>query len=133
MRLGLILHRIGTPAGTDTEKEWLDPIDLLHMATVVAASILERTDIGRIAPGCQADIAAFSLKRVDYAGGITDPIGSLLMAGAGSRAALTMVDGRVLVRDGSLTACDENSIVEEANEASRRMFTAAGKAQLIAM
>jgi 8-oxoguanine deaminase len=133
MRLALILHRIGTPAGTDTEKEWLDPLDVLQMATVVPASILGRTDIGRIAPGCRADLAAFNLNRVDYAGGVTDPIGSLLMAGAWSRAALTMVDGRVLVRDGKLIEHDENSIVEEANTASRRMFTQAGKAALISV
>jgi hypothetical protein len=44
-----------------------------------------------------------------------------------------MVDGRVLVRDGNLTEHDENSIVEEANEASRRMFTNAGKAALISV
>jgi cytosine/adenosine deaminase-related metal-dependent hydrolase len=98
-----------------------------------AAPILGRTDIGQIAPGCRADIAAFSLNRVDYAGGVTDPIGSLLMAGAWSRAALTMVDGRVLVRDGNLTGHDENSIVEEANQASRRMFSNAGKAALISV
>jgi cytosine/adenosine deaminase-related metal-dependent hydrolase len=131
MRLALILHRIGTPAGTDTEKEWLEPLDILHMATTVAASILGRNDIGRIAPGCRADIAAFDLKRVDYAGGITDPIGSLLMAGSSSRAALTMVDGRILVRDGNLTSHDEDSIVDEANASSRRMFTDAGQAALI--
>jgi cytosine/adenosine deaminase-related metal-dependent hydrolase len=131
MRLALILHRVGTPPGTDTEKAWLDPIDMLHMATVVAASILERDDIGRIAPGCRADIAAFSLKRVDYAGGVTDPIGSLLMAGAWSRATLTMVDGRVLVRDGRLTSHDEESIVEEANECARRILTDAGRAASI--
>jgi 8-oxoguanine deaminase len=133
MRLALILHRIGTPADTDTEKEWLEPLDVLHMATTVAASILGRADIGRIAPDCRADIAAFSLKRVDYAGGITDPIGSLLMAGAWSRATLTMVDGRVLVRDGRLTSHDEDSIVDEANESSRRMFTDAGKGALISV
>jgi cytosine/adenosine deaminase-related metal-dependent hydrolase len=103
------------------------------MATVVAASILGRDDIGRIAPGCRADIAAFSLKRVDYAGAITDPIGSLLMAGAWSRATLNMVNGRVLVRDGRLTSRDEDSIVEEANECSRRMFTDAGKAAWISV
>jgi cytosine/adenosine deaminase-related metal-dependent hydrolase len=131
MRLALILHRVGTPPGTDTEKAWLDPVDMLHMATVVAASILERDDIGRIAPGCRADIAAFSLKRVDYAGGVTDPIGSLLMAGVWSRATLTMVDGRVLVRDGRLTSHDEESIVEEANECARRILTDAGRAASI--
>jgi 8-oxoguanine deaminase len=133
MRLALILHRIGTPAGTDTEREWLEPVDVLRMATTVAASILGRDDIGQIAPGYRADITAFSLKRVDYAGGITDPIGSLLLAGAWSRAALTMVDGRVLVRDGRLTSQDEDGIVEEANESSRRMFRQAGKAALISM
>jgi 8-oxoguanine deaminase len=133
MRLGLILHRIGTPAGADTEKAWLSPLDMLQMATTVAASILGRDDIGRIAPGCRADIAAFNLKRVDYAGGITDPIGSLLMAGSWSRATLTMVDGCVLVRDGRLTSHHEDSIVDEANESSRRMFTDAGKGALISV
>lgn len=133
MRLALILHRIGTPAGTDTEREWLEPADVLHMATTVGASVLHRDDIGRIAKGCRADIAAFSLKRVDYAGGVTDPIGSLLMAGAGGRAALTMVDGRVLVRDGRLTSQDENGIVDDANESSRRMLAGAGKAELISV
>jgi 8-oxoguanine deaminase len=131
MRLGLILHRIGTPASADTERAWLQPLDMLHMATTVAASILGRDDIGRVAPGCRADIAAFNLKRVDYAGGITDPIGSLLMAGSWSRTTLTMVDGCVLVRDGLLTSHDEDSIVDEANESSRRMFTDAGKGALI--
>jgi hypothetical protein len=43
-----------------------------------------------IAPGSRADIAAFSLNMVEYAVGITDSIGSLLMAGAWSRATLTM-------------------------------------------
>lgn len=85
MRLALILHRIGTAPGTDTESEWLAPDDVLHMATTEAAAVLGRDDIGRIEKGCRADIAAFDLKRVDYAGGVTDPIGSPLMAGAGAR------------------------------------------------
>jgi hypothetical protein len=42
-----------------------------------------------------------------------------------------MVDGRVLVRDGRLTSHDEDSIVDDANESSRRMFTDAGKGALI--
>jgi cytosine/adenosine deaminase-related metal-dependent hydrolase len=133
MRLALILHRIGTPAGTCTEKEWLEPLDVLHMATTVAASTLRRDDIGRIAPGYRADIAAFSMKRVDYAGGVTDPIGSLLMAGAWSRATLTMVDGRILVRDGRLMSHDEEQIAEEANASAKGLLSKAGKADLVAM
>jgi len=82
-----------------------------------------------IAPGSRADTAAYSLNMVEHAVGITDPIGSLLMAGAWSRAALTMVDGHAVVRDGTLTRHDEKSIVHERNKA-RRMFTSAGKAAL---
>ena len=132
MRLALILHRIGTAPSTDTEQEWLAPFDVLNMAARVGASILGRDDIGVIAPARRADIAAFSLRRVDYAGGVTDPLGALLMAGSWSRASLTMVDGRVVVRDGKLVSKDEPRIVEDANESSRRMLAAAGRAELIA-
>jgi cytosine/adenosine deaminase-related metal-dependent hydrolase len=126
MRLAMILHRIGTPPDTDTEREWLEPADLLDMATRTGAEILGRDDIGVIAKGRRADITAFSMNRVDYAGGVTDPLGNLLMAGCLSRAAFTMVEGRVVVRDGKLTEYDEDRIVEEANESSRRMFAKAG-------
>jgi hypothetical protein len=52
MRLALILHRIGTPAGIDTEKEWLDPLrcaaDGDGSARVNSRAHRHRTDSARL-------------------------------------------------------------------------------------
>ena len=74
----------------------------------------------------RADITAFKLDRVDYAGALTDPLGALLMAGSWSRASLTMVDGRIVVRDSVLTTDDETGIAAEGNQSIRRLLAAAG-------
>jgi 8-oxoguanine deaminase len=122
LRLALILHRIGTPPGTDTDRAWLAPYDALLMATRNGARILGRDDIGSLEPGKMADLAAFKLDRVGYAGCVSDPLGALLLAGSDPYADLTMVGGRTVVRDGKLVSDDEPMIVERANAAARLML-----------
>jgi len=122
LRLALILHRIGTPSGTDTDKAWLAPYDALLMATRNGARILGRDDIGALAPGKMADLAAFKLDRVGYAGCVSDPLSALLMAGSDPYAHLTMVGGRIVVRDGKLLSAHEPTIVEKANHAARALL-----------
>ena len=120
LRLAGLLHRVGASDG-DPAREWLAPDDVLHMATTDAARLLGRADIGRIAPGLRADLAAFDLQGIDLAGGVEDPIGGFLLAGSAPRAQLTMVDGRVVVRDGALVDADEAAIAAATRDASRRL------------
>jgi 8-oxoguanine deaminase len=122
LRLALILHRIGTPVGTDTDRAWLAPYDALLMATRNGARILGRDDIGSLEPGKMADLAAFKLGRVGYAGCVSDPLDALLLAGSDPYAYLTMVGGRTVVRDGKLVSDDEPMIVERANAAASLML-----------
>lgn len=122
LRLALVLHRIGTPPGTDTSRAWLSPYDALLMATRNGARILNRTDIGALASGKQADLAAFRLDRVGYAGCVSDPLSALLLAGCDPYAHLTMVGGRIVVREGRLLSDDEPTIVAGANAAARRLL-----------
>ena len=122
IRLGLILHRIGTTPGTDTEEDWLSPADVLWMATREGARVLGRDDIGAIAPGMIADITAFRLDRVDCAGGLADPLGALLMASSWSRATLTLAAGKPVVRDGELAGANETVIASDANRATARLL-----------
>jgi cytosine/adenosine deaminase-related metal-dependent hydrolase len=127
MRLALLLHRVGTPAGTDTERSWLSPYDVLLMATRNGAAILGRDDIGQISPGKAADIAAFKLDRVGYAGTWRDPLGALLLAGCDPYAHLTMIDGRIAVLNGQLVAADEQRIVSDAHRATESLLRKSGK------
>lgn len=127
MRLALLLHRIGTPLGTDTETAWLSPYDVLLMATRNGAAILGRTDIGQISVGKAADIAAFKLDRVGYAGTWRDPLGALLLAGCDPYAHLTMANGCIVVLNGQLISADEKRIGLDAHRATEFLIRNSGK------
>jgi len=127
MRLALLLHRIGTPAGSDTEECWLSPYDILLMATRNGAAILGRSDIGQISTGKEADIAAFKLDRVGYAGTWRDPLAALLLAGCDPYAYLTMTSGRVVVFNGQLVSFDEKRILADAYAATETLIRNSGK------
>jgi cytosine/adenosine deaminase-related metal-dependent hydrolase len=121
LRLALLLHR----AGGDAPADWLEPADALDMATRVAARTLGRGDIGSIAPGMRADLAAFDLSGLDCAGALDDPAGGFLLAGTRTRAKLVMVEGRVVVRDGRLATGDEARIAARTRERSRALLARA--------
>jgi cytosine/adenosine deaminase-related metal-dependent hydrolase len=92
--------------------------DLLAMATVNGAVAAQwGGEIGRIAPGCLADLAAFSLKRTREP--VLDPdtplLDAFLARANGADVRLTMVGGRVLYRDGRFA---DPSLMEAAETAA---------------
>jgi 8-oxoguanine deaminase len=111
VRLALLLHRANNPDAST----WLAPEDAVAMATRDAAGIIRRPELGAIVPGMRADLAAFDMSGLDCAGSLHDPLAGLLLAGTGTRARLTMVDGRVCVRDGRLVTGDERDIAAQTN------------------
>jgi 8-oxoguanine deaminase len=89
--------------------------DALHTATRGGAQVLGRNDIGHLAPGMCADFALFDLRTLGFAGGaVHDPVASLLLC-ASPPAAYTVVNGRVVVRQGQLTTVDLGPLVEQHN------------------
>jgi 8-oxoguanine deaminase len=127
VRLGLLLHRTNNGDDAGARAEWLTPYDALLMATRDGARILGRDDIGQLAPGMAADIIAYDMRRVAYAGGMTDPLGGLLMGGWDAGTTLTVVGGKVLVRDGRLQHLKEQAVVEKANAVAARTLERAEK------
>lgn len=127
MRLAMMLHRIGGYEDTEPAEQWLTPADVLWMATRGGARAIGRSDIGELAPGKAADVAAFPLRRLSLAGAVLDPLAALLMAGSDPYAALTIVNGRVRVRDGHVVDVDEMRALDGANIAAQRLLDAAQK------
>lgn len=113
LRLAAVLHRVNSEEAD--RSDWMTPYDALLMATRVGAQILGRDDIGAIAPGKGADIAAFDLRRLCYVGSLADPLGGLIVAGTEPDAALTMIAGRIVVRDGQLKTGSEADIIANGN------------------
>ena len=122
LRLAYLLHRVAGGEGAVPWESWLSPYRLLTLATRDSADCLGWSKIGRLATGCRADLTAFRLSGVAYAGAPRDPLATLLLTGDNDRAALTMTDGRVLVRDGALLDQDEAALQHATDAATNRLI-----------
>jgi cytosine/adenosine deaminase-related metal-dependent hydrolase len=121
LRLVHLVHRLaGVQPGYPPDR-WLTPHDVLWMATREGAAILARDDIGRLTPGAAADAVLIDLRQVGYAGGLHDPLGTLVMAGDATVVDTTIVNGAIVVRDGRLTRVSQARVVEDANRMSAAM------------
>jgi 8-oxoguanine deaminase len=125
-RQALLLARVRRslePFGCDVGPSEMIARDALALALATrgGAQVLGRPDIGHVAPGMCADLALFDLGTVAFAGGaVHDPVASLLLC-ASPQAAHTIVNGRVVVRDGRLTTVDLGPLVERHNAHARAL------------
>ena len=104
-RQALLLQRVGF--GVDA----LSAREALELATRGGARVLGRDDVGHLAPGMAADVVAFDLNDVGFAGSEHDPLAALVFC-APTRADLSIIHGRVVIRDGRLATVDLPPIVE---------------------
>jgi 5-methylthioadenosine/S-adenosylhomocysteine deaminase len=86
---------------------------VLHMATLNGARALGWDDeIGSLAPGKQADIAAIDLRR-PHLTPLYDPISHLVYAASGNDVSQVWVAGRPVVVDGRVVTVDVASVITE--------------------
>ena len=113
-RQALLLARLGGDASA------LSARDALEMATLGGARALGRDDIGSVAPGFAADFVAFAIDGLRHAGALHDPVAALVLCGAGD-VAVSVIDGRVVVRDGRLATLDLGPHLEAHNRIAREL------------
>ena len=107
--------------GCDLGPAEMSPQDALRLATRGGAQVLGRRDIGQIAPGQCADLALFDLNTLAFAGAaVHDPVGALMLC-ASAPAKHTLVNGRVVVRDGQITTVDMGPLLARHNALAREL------------
>ena len=131
-RQAMLLARVGRalePFGCDHGPSDMTPRDALRVATRGGAQVLGRAhDIGQIAVGYCADLAMFRTDTVAMAGGaIHDPVGALLLC-ASANADHTIVNGRVVVRDGRIATVDMGPLIERHNALAKQLALRASAA-----
>lgn len=121
-RQAMLLQRIQCgPAG-------LNAREVLELATLGGAAVLGRDDIGSLAAGMAADIVAYDLGALSFAGAaVHDPVAALLFC-LPQNADLVMVDGKILVREGHLQFVDVPHLVNRHNRAAIALLQRAGVA-----
>ena len=98
--------------------------EMLEIATLGGAKVLNRDDIGALAPGMAADIVTVPLNHIGMAGALHDPLAALLFCQV-PRIAHSVVNGRVVVRDGRITTLELPLLVERHNALARQLANAA--------
>jgi 8-oxoguanine deaminase len=117
-RQAMLLQRVGgNPAA-------LSAREALEMATLGGASVLNRDDIGALAPGMAADFIAFRLDSIGFAGALHDPLAALVFCGS-PQVDMSVINGRVVVKDGVLLTVETPVLVEHHNRLSRQLINGA--------
>nr|PZN59034.1 MAG: 8-oxoguanine deaminase [Chloroflexota bacterium] len=110
-RQAMLLQRVqGNPAA-------LSAREALYLATRGGAAVLGRDDVGALAPGMAADLAAFRLDQAAFAGALHDPVAALVFCQP-ANADFVLINGRIVVSDGVLQTVDLLALVEQHNRIS---------------
>ncbi|HML21204.1 MAG TPA: 8-oxoguanine deaminase [Aggregatilinea sp.] len=102
------------------DPEALTAREALEIATLGGARVLGRDDIGALKPGMAADFAAYDVRGAAFAGALHDPVAALLFCTA-MNAAYTVINGRIVVREGVLETIDLPVVVERHNAIARAL------------
>ena len=113
-RTAMLLQRVGHGPDAMTARQ------ALELATIGGARVLGRDDIGALAPGMAADFVAFRLDQLAFAGGLHDPVAALVFC-APATVAYSVINGRVIVREGQLTTIDLGPLLETHNRLARAL------------
>ena len=108
LRVCYLLHRL------HSSKAAPSGYDVLKMATRGSAKLLGRDDIGSLELGKCADFFLVDSRRLELVGGEYDPSSVLATVGLRGPVDYTVVNGKVVVRDGHHVTVDEERLAADA-------------------
>lgn len=118
VRQAMLLQRVGFGPAAMSARE------ALEIATLGGAKVLNRDDIGALAPGMSADFVSFDLSSVGYAGAGHDPVAALVFCNPGT-VSTSVINGRVVVSEGELVTADLPAVLTRHRELARELVQGA--------
>ncbi|MFV0245156.1 MAG: amidohydrolase [Qingshengfaniella sp.] len=98
-----------------------DPAAFLNYATRGGADLLCRPDLGSLEPGKAADLFAIDTRGLEFVGTRHDPASLLAKVGHFRSVDLTMINGRVVWRNGTFPGLDEAQLAATAEAHANRI------------
>jgi cytosine/adenosine deaminase-related metal-dependent hydrolase len=86
--------------------------DIFNAATIGGANALRRSDLGRIEPGCKADIILIDIKNLDCTP-MRDPIKTIVFTATGRNVSRVIVDGIEIADESGSKTLDTEKLVWE--------------------
>lgn len=122
VRQAYLLHKLsaGKQGPTAAESLWL--------GTVGSSRVLGWEDaIGTLEVGKAADLFMIDTRKLEYAGALFDDIALPVVTGINQNVDMTIVGGKVVVKDGQLVHLDEQRLAVSAQAAALRMLETAAR------
>ena len=113
LRMCYLLHRLHASGAAPSGYQ------VLKLATRGSARLLGREDIGSLEVGKCADFFLVDSRRLELTGAEYSPADALATVGLRGPVDWTVVNGRVVVREGRLVSVDEERVAEEARACCR--------------
>lgn len=113
LRVCYLLHRLHASGAAPSGYQ------VLKLATRGSARLLGREDIGSLEVGKCADFFLVDSRRLELTGAEYSPANALATVGLRGPVDWTVVNGRVVVREGRLVSVDEERVAEEARACCR--------------
>jgi hydroxyatrazine ethylaminohydrolase len=98
------------------------PYEMVKIATAGGADVLGRDDLGSLEPGKGADLFMIDTQGLEFSGARHDPANLLARVGVTGTVWLTMINGKVVYKDGILMGVDEEKLTEGAEKTWRRVI-----------
>ncbi len=114
-RQAMLLARVGFgPAAMSARQA-------LELATLGGAKVLNRDDIGALAPGMSGDVVAFAADSLDLTGAaVHDPVASLVFC-TPQNVRHSVINGKRIVGDGQLLPVELAALIEQHNRLAREL------------
>ena len=116
-RMAMLLQRVGHGPDAMTARQ------ALELATRGGAKVLNRDDIGALAPGMSADIVLFDTRQIGFAGALHDPVAALVFC-TPPQVAYSVINGKIVVRDGRCTTVETARAIEQHQAQAARIMGA---------
>lgn len=109
-RQALLLQRVANGAAA------MSPADAFRLVTTGGAAVLGRQKLGRIEPGCAADLVLYNANDIALAGAVVqDPLGALILCHP-PRPRQVIVAGQTVAQNGHLARTDETRLSADFNQ-----------------
>jgi len=116
-RMAMLLQRVAS----EPDPSRMTAREALSLATVGGAAVLGRDDIGALAQGMAADFIAFRVDDIAFAGAGHDLAAALVFCQS-IHVDLSIINGKVVVRDGNLQTIDLPMLIEKHNKFSKNLI-----------
>ncbi len=100
----------------------ISPYEMLKIATVNGAKTLGRTDLGSLEPEKGADLFMVDAGTLELTGTLHDPKNILARCGVTGYVDMTMVNGKVVFKDGILLGVDERMLAKQGEDVCTKVL-----------